>query len=220
MTIPPYFHIYGFNGLLNLGLREGANVIALPKFIPEDYINALIKYRPPILGVVPAILLFLASHPKVTTEHLSCIQEITVGAAPAPIHLIEKFRLKSGDKCAIRQGYGMTETSPVTLVTPYPYMVDPRKVGTAGQLYPNTEARIVSLADGKDQKAHGVGELYLRGPQVTQGYLNNEEATKETIDSDGWIHTGDVAYYDDDGYFFIVDRTKELIKVKGNQVNI
>lgn len=153
-----------------MGLREGANVISLPKFTPEDYINALVKYRPPILGVVPAILLFLASHPKVTSEHLSCIEEITVGAAPAPIHLIEKFRLKSGDKCAIRQGYGMTETSPVTLVTPYPYMVDPRKVGTAGQLYPCTEARIVALADGKDQVSYGVGELYIRGPQV---YINN-----------------------------------------------
>lgn len=169
LTIPPYFHIYGFNGLLSLGLREGCNVISLPKFTPDEYINALIKYRPPILGVVPSILLFLASHPKVTPELLSCIEEITVGAAAAPIHLIQKFRLKSGEKCAIRQGYGMTETSPVVLVTPYPYKVDPRKVGTAGQLYPSTEARIVSLADGKDQIAHGVGELYLKGPQV---YIN------------------------------------------------
>ncbi|KPJ20010.1 putative 4-coumarate--CoA ligase 3 [Papilio machaon] len=114
-------------------------------------------------------------------------------------------------------GYGMTESSPVTLMTPYIYPYN--KVGSVGQLIPSTQARIVSLTTGDNLHAHKSGELYLRGPQVMKGYWNNEAATRETVDNEGWLHTGDVAYYDEDHYFYIVDRTKELIKVKGNQVS-
>lgn len=162
-------------------------------------------------------MLFLATHPKVTEDHLSSVDAVLVGAAAAPLQLQDKFKQKCGKDVDITQGYGMTESSPVTLCTPYKY--DLSKVGTCGQLYPNTQAKVVSLTDGSNLGAHQPGELYIRGPQVMKGYLNNEQATRETVDSDGWLHTGDVAYYDQDGYFFIVDRTKELIKVKGNQVS-
>jgi 4-coumarate--CoA ligase len=111
----------------------------------------------------------------------------------------------------------MTESSPVTLYAPL--CTPPSKSASTGKLYTNTEARIVSLADGKNVGAMQTGELYIRGPQIMKGYLNNPEATTETLDEDGWLHTGDIAYYDEEDYFYIVDRTKELIKVKGNQVS-
>jgi 4-coumarate--CoA ligase len=110
----------------------------------------------------------------------------------------------------------MTETSPAVIITPLD--APPSKGASTGKIYPNTEARIVSLTDGTNLGAMQTGELYLRGAQIMKGYLNNPEATKEILEEDGWLHTGDVAYYDEDNYFYLVDRTKELIKVKGNQV--
>lgn len=217
LTIPPFFHIYGFNAILNSTLMLRNHLVSIPRFIPEDYIQCLVEFRPKFLFVVPSLMLFLATHPKVTKDHLSSVDAILVGAAAASLQLQDKFKQKCGKDIDITQGYGMTESSPVTLCTPYKY--DLSKVGTCGQLYPNTQAKIVSLTDGSNLGPHQPGELYIRGPQVMKGYLNNEKATKETLDADGWLHTGDVAYYDPEGFFYMVDRTKELIKVKGNQVS-
>lgn len=217
LTIPPYFHIYGLNAILHSVLKSKNHIVSIPRFIPDDYIQCLAEFRPQFLFVVPSLLLFLATHPKVTPDLLSSVESVLVGAAPASLQLQEKFRHKVGRDIDIAQGYGMTESSPVTLCTPFRY--DQTKVGTCGLLYPNTEAKIVSLTDGSNLGPHQSGELYIRGPQVMKGYLNNEAATKETLVEGGFLRTGDVAYYDKDGYFFIVDRTKELIKVKGNQVS-
>lgn len=218
LSVLPFFHTYGFNGILNTALMYGMHMITIPKFTPEAYIECVLKYKPTILFVVPSLLLFLASHPAVTAETLSSIKEVTSGAAPGPKSLIDKFKYKLGrDNVSIRQGYGMSETSPCTTLTPW--NLPASKLGSVGQLVKGTQARIVSLTTKEDLDAHQSGELYVRGPQVMAGYLKNDEATKETIDVEGWLHTGDVAYYDEDHYFFIVDRTKELIKVKGNQVS-
>jgi 4-coumarate--CoA ligase len=217
LSVPPFFHIYGFNGVLNYCIHMGSPLVVIPKFTPEAYIKCLVKYRPRGLYLVPSLLLFLATHPSVTKDHLASIVHITVGAAPASVQVIEKFKAKAESDVFIAQGYGMTESSPVTLYSP---LVAPNtKVASTGQLYPSTEARIVSLTDGTNLGAMQNGELFLRGPQVMKGYLNNEQATIETLDADGWLHTGDIAYYDSENYFYIVDRTKELIKVKGNQVS-
>lgn len=218
LSVLPFFHIYGFNGILNVSLMYGMHMITLPKFTPETYIECVVKYKPTILFVVPSLLLFLASHPAVTAQHLSSIREVTCGAAPATKSLIDKFKQKvEREDITIRQGYGMTETSPCTLYTRF--AIPEAKLGSTGQLVRGTKARIVSLTTGENLPAHQSGELYVKGPQVMLGYLKNEAATKETVDEEGWLHTGDVAYYDEDGYFYIVDRTKELIKVKGNQVS-
>lgn len=217
LTIPPFFHIYGFNAILNLALKCKNHLVSIPRFIPEDYIQCLVEFRPKFLFVVPSLMLFLATHPKVTAEHLESVDTLLVGAAAASVQLQEKFKQKCGREVDIAQGYGMTESSPVTLCTPYQY--DLSKVGTCGRLYPNTQAKIVALADGSNLGPHQSGELHVKGPQIMKGYLNNNPATRETLDEEGWLHTGDVAYYDQDGYFYIVDRTKELIKVKGNQVS-
>ncbi|CAH0560616.1 unnamed protein product [Brassicogethes aeneus] len=217
-TVLPFFHIFGFNGIMNLSLRDGQHLITIPRFTPEDYIKTLIEYRPSFLFVVPSLLLFLATHPAVTKKHLASIEGVQSGAAPLTEGLLQKFREKIGrTDIIIRQGYGMTESSPVTFCMPK--LTPPSKIGTIGIPYPGTESKIISLTSGEVQGTHKSGELLVRGPQIMMGYLNNEEATAETIDEDGWLHTGDVAYYDEDAYFYIVDRCKELIKVKGNQVS-
>ncbi|GBP48714.1 Probable 4-coumarate--CoA ligase 1 [Eumeta japonica] len=220
LTVPPFFHIYGFNGILNYNLTLGFHIVSIPRFTPEDYVKCLVEYKPTILFVVPALLTFLATHPMVKKEHIESVEGIMVGAAPMTDVMLEKFLIKcekTKDDIRILQGYGMTESSPVTLMTPYTYPHS--KIGSVGQLMPSTQARVVSLATGEALGPHKSGELLLKGPQVMKGYWNNEAATRETLDANGWLHTGDVAYYDEDHYFYIVDRTKELIKVKGNQVS-
>ncbi|XP_060530546.1 uncharacterized protein LOC132704528 [Cylas formicarius] len=218
LTVLPFFHIYGFNGIMNISLRTGCHLITIPRFTPEDYIKALEEHQPSYLFVVPSLLLFLATHPAVKTEHLSSVEGITSGAAPLTEGLLQKFRQKlDNPNVSIRQGYGMTETSPVTFLMPI--LTPPSKIGTIGLLYPGTEAKVISLKNGEPLGTHQAGELLVRGPQVMMGYMNNEKATAEIIDEEGWLHTGDVVYYDEDGYFYIVDRCKELIKVKGNQVS-
>uniref|UniRef100_A0A1B6DDZ7 Luciferin 4-monooxygenase n=1 Tax=Clastoptera arizonana TaxID=38151 RepID=A0A1B6DDZ7_9HEMI len=218
LSVLPFFHIYGCNGILNTSLVYGLHMISIPKFTPESYIECVLKYKPTVLFVVPSLLLFLASHPSVKSEHLTSIKEVTCGAAPATKSLIEKFKDKVGrNDIIIKQGYGMTETSPVTLFTPHG--APSSKEGSTGQLIKGTRAKVVSLTTGSVLGPHSSGELCIQGPQIMKGYLNNEEATRETIDEHGWLHTGDVAYYDEEGFFYIVDRTKELIKVKGNQVS-
>ncbi|XP_021913242.1 4-coumarate--CoA ligase-like [Zootermopsis nevadensis] len=217
LSVLPYFHIYGFNGILNPTILYGMHIVSIPKFTPEDYIGCVIKFKPTILFVVPSLMLFLASHPSVTREHLSSIKHVVCGAAPATKNLIDKFKSKVDRDINIRQGYGMTESAPVTI---FPSKHAPlSKMGSCGQIVPETQAKVVDLTTGQSLGPHESGELLIRGPQVMLGYLNNDEATQETIDPDGWLHTGDVAYYDEDEYFYIVDRTKELIKVKGNQVS-
>ncbi|MDP1793185.1 MAG: AMP-binding protein, partial [Acidimicrobiales bacterium] len=153
----------------------------------------------------------LAKHPIVDNYDLSTLKNIFSGAAP----LSAELAIECGERldCEVVQGYGMTELSPVTHATPQGKF----KPGSAGMTVPNTEVRIVDL-DGNDLDVEQDGEVWIKGPQVMKGYLNNDKATAETIDSDGWLHTGDVGHMDADGHLFIVDRLKELIKFKGFQV--
>ncbi|KAK4887003.1 hypothetical protein RN001_003274 [Aquatica leii] len=216
LTVLPYFHIYGYNSIMNTCAKIGLTLVSLPKFTPEDYIRALLEHRPYFLFVVPSLLLFLASSSAVTKNHLASVEVITSGAAPATEGLLQKFREKVGRDVTIKQGYGMTETSPVTLFTPRNKMASTKK-DTVGVLLPNTEAKVVSLIDETDCEPYSPGELYVKGPQVMLGYLNNNKANTEIFTQDGWLRTGDVVYYDKDGYFYVIDRCKELIKVKGNQ---
>jgi acyl-CoA synthetase (AMP-forming)/AMP-acid ligase II len=139
---------------------------------------------------------------------------VNSGAAPLGADLVEQVSERIG--AVVMQGYGLTETSPVTHCNP----IDPERVkpGTIGPPLPDTECRLVDPDSGEELGAGERGELWVRGPQVMRGYLNNPEATSATIDADGWLHTGDVAVFDEDGYFQIVDRLKELIKYKGFQV--
>ena len=211
LAVLPFFHIYGMQVLMNGLLAAACTVVTMPRFDLEEGLRLIQERRVSRFFAVPPIVLALAKHPLVDQYDLSSLRQIFSGAAPLGGDVAEEAANRIG--CEVVQGYGMTELSPVSHATrPGDY-----KSGSAGITVPNTECRIVS-EDGEDQPVDGEGELWVRGPQVMPGYLNNPEATAETIDSDGWLHTGDVARIDEDGHLFIVDRLKELIKYKGFQV--
>lgn len=211
----PFFHIYGLTVIMLSKFGQGCKLVTLPQFKPEDLMKALYEYKGTLLNLVPPIALFMINHPKVTQETCPKLRLVMSGAAPIGLTDVERFRQKF-PKSKFLQGYGMTESSPVALLTPE----DNTRYASTGCLTSNAEAKIVPL-DGGDRKGLGpneTGELCIRGPQVMAGYLNNEEATRDTFYPRGWLRTGDVAHYDEDGFFYITDRMKELIKVKGFQV--
>jgi acyl-CoA synthetase (AMP-forming)/AMP-acid ligase II len=214
ICVLPLFHIYGLVVVMNMGLYRGATVVTMPRFELEQFLRLIQDHGVTMAHIVPPIVLALSNSPLVDQYNLSTLHTIFCGAAPLSEALtqvcIERL------KCKVRQGYGMTETSPVTHSSP----ADPAQVkfGAVGVCAPNTECKIVSLETGTALGPNQEGELCVRGPQIMKGYLNRPEATAHTIDADGWLHTGDVGYADADSHFFIVDRAKELIKYKGFQV--
>ncbi len=214
LAVLPFFHIYGMEVILNVGLRVGATTVTMPRFDLEQYLTLVQRYRVTFAHVVPPIIIALAKHPMVDTFDLSSITSVFSGAAPLGAETSAACSARLG--AVMRQGYGMTETSPATHCTPH----DPAKIkrGSVGVCVPNTECKIVSLETGEELAANQEGELCVRGPQVMLGYHNRPEATAEILSPDGWLRTGDIGYADEDGNFFIVDRAKELIKYKGMQV--
>ena len=212
-AVLPFFHIYGMNVLMNLGLATGVKIVSLPRFDMVQMLELTQSQRITKLYLVPPIVLALAKHPVVEKFDLASVTDIFSGAAPLGGELAEEAAKRVG--CRVGQGYGMTELSPVS----HAIEGDDYKAGSVGTLLSRTEARIVDPETGQDVAALGErGELWVRGPQVMQGYFGNAGATASTIDEEGWLHTGDVAIADEDGHFFIVDRLKELIKYKGFQV--
>ncbi|MFM8515018.1 MAG: AMP-binding protein [Actinomycetota bacterium] len=212
LAVLPFFHIYGMQVLMNFFLSRGATIVTVPRFDLEQCLGIIQERSITRLFAVPPIVLALAKHPLVDNFDLLSLKQVFSGAAPLGAELAREAAERID--CEVVQGYGMTELSPVTHIT----LLGGFKPGTCGVTVPNTECRIVDVEDGADQEVGGVGELWVRGPQVMKGYLNNPEATAITIDSDGWLHTGDVGFIDADGHLTIVDRVKELIKYKGFQV--
>ncbi len=214
VAVLPMFHIYGLVVILNLGLRQGATIVTLPRFELEPFLQTLQKYEVSLAHLVPPIVLALSKHPIVDRYPLPKLKTIFSGAAPLDENLTRACMARLG--CDVRQGYGMTETSPVTHSSPSePSLV---KFGSVGIAAPNTECKIIDLETGELLGPNQEGEICVRGPQIMKGYLNRPDATAATVDSESWLHTGDIGYADADGHFFIVDRAKELIKYKGFQV--
>jgi acyl-CoA synthetase (AMP-forming)/AMP-acid ligase II len=212
IAVLPFFHIYGLSVLLNMMLEKGCTLVTLARFELETFLKALQDYKVTRAYLVPPIVLGLTKHPIVDSFDLKSLRMINSGAAPLGGDVQQALAKRLG--CIVKQGYGLTETSPVTHMNPD----DKVRYGASGMAIRNTECRIVDTATGKDLDVNERGELWIRGPQVMRGYLNNPQATRETITEDGWLKTGDIAYRDDDGYYFVVDRVKELIKYKGMQV--
>ncbi|MFH9468282.1 4-coumarate--CoA ligase family protein [Streptomyces clavifer] len=216
LAVLPFFHIYGLTALMNVPLRCGATVVVLPRFDLDQFLGAIQEHRITGLYVAPPIVLALAKHPAVGTYDLSSLQYIVSAAAPLDAELAEACSTRLGVP-PVRQAYGMTELSPGTHVVPLDAENPPP--GAVGKLLPGTEMRIASIEDpGTDLGIDTDGEILIRGPQVMKGYLGRPDATAAMIDSDGWVHTGDVGRVDADGWLFVVDRVKELIKYKGYQV--
>jgi 4-coumarate--CoA ligase len=212
MAVLPFFHIYGMQVLMNCGLTMGATIVTMPRFDLELFLKLHQDHRITRCFIAPPIAVALAKHPSVDNYDLSSLQQIFSGAAPLSATLADEVVARIG--CEVVQGYGMTELSPVSHLTP----VGRGKPGSAGITAPNTETQIIDTTTGESLGFDVDGEVWVRGPQVMKGYLNNPTATASTIDADGWLHTGDIGHIDQDGHLYIVDRLKELIKYKGYQV--
>jgi 4-coumarate--CoA ligase len=208
----PFFHIYGMQVLMNTGLRAGTTIITMPRFDLEEFLRFHQDYGITRSFVAPPIVVALAKHPMVDNYDLSALRQVFSGAAPLSAELSIECGARIG--CDVVQGYGMTELSPVSHLTP-PGMFKP---GSCGVTAPNTVTRVVDPITQKDLGVDEDGEVCIKGPQVMHGYLGNRAATDAIFDQDGWLHTGDIGHIDADGHLFIVDRLKELIKYNGFQV--
>ncbi|GAA1724153.1 4-coumarate--CoA ligase family protein [Isoptericola hypogeus] len=218
IAVLPFFHIYGMTVLLNLALRARAALVTMPRFDLPEFLRITQEERCSFLFIAPPIAVALAKHPLVDRYDLSVVREVISGAAPLDGELGGAVARRLG--CVVRQGYGMTETSPVALLVPDTGDVPLSSVGIP---IPNVECMIVDPATGAEVPLlpSGVsdpGELLVKGPNIMVGYLGNPEATADTIDADGWLHTGDIVTATPDGVVTVVDRLKELIKYKGYQV--
>jgi acyl-CoA synthetase (AMP-forming)/AMP-acid ligase II len=210
----PFFHIYGMTVIMNQALRTGATVVTMPRFDLGTFLDLMERHRVTKAHLVPPIILALAKSPGVEDRDLSALRWINSGAAPLSAELADACAERLG--CRVVQGYGLTETSPVTHAVPLDR--DEDRPGSIGPPVPSTECKVIDLLDGKELGPGEDGEVWIRGPQVMRGYLKDDEATASTIDDDGWLHTGDIGHADEDGWFTLVDRLKELIKYKGFQV--
>ncbi|KAG0236326.1 putative fatty-acid--CoA ligase FadD10 [Actinomortierella wolfii] len=213
LVVLPLYHIYGIQMCMNVGIFNASTSVVLPKFNPVDFLKAIQEFKVQTMNLVPPQILMLVKAPIVDQYDLSSVRRITSGAAPCPPELSSAL-VKKFPNIYFRQGYGMSELSPVSHVGLYSSPVH----GSIGVVVPNCEVRLVDPETGKDAAPGQPGEIWVRGPNVMKGYRNNPKATAETVDKDGFLHTGDIATIDHHGHFFIVDRMKELIKYKGFQV--
>lgn len=211
LAVLPFFHIYGMQVLMNCLLAEGVPIVTLRRFDMEKVLVLIEEHRVTRFFAVPPIVLGLAKHPAVDQFDISSLRQVFSGAAPLGGELAEEASRRID--CPVVQGYGMTELSPVThLTTGKDY-----KAGSSGTAVPDTDCRIVD-EKGNDLPPGETGELWIRGPQVMLGYLNDPQATSDCLDEEGWLRTGDLALIDRDKHMYIVDRLKELIKYKGFQI--
>ncbi|MFF0911848.1 AMP-binding protein [Microbacterium enclense] len=220
LAVLPFFHIYGMTVLLNLALRQRASLVTMPRFDLVEFLRGIQAFQCTFLFIAPPIAVALAKHPVVDDFDISSVHTVFSGAAPLDGETAEAAGRRLNAR--IFQGYGMSELSPVSHTIP-PERPD-MPVSAVGVLVANCEAKLVDPETGAELEEHGddgltaPGEIWVRGPNVMLGYLNRPDATAETLDGDGFLHTGDIAVHHVDGYFTIVDRLKELIKYKGYQI--
>ncbi|OJJ46646.1 hypothetical protein ASPZODRAFT_132744 [Penicilliopsis zonata CBS 506.65] len=214
----PFYHIYGLTVLIHQAMDSGLHLVVMAKFDLEKFCAHIQDFQVTLAYVAPPVVLLLSKHPVVDKYDLSSLKMMNSGAAPLTQELVEAVYTRI--QCGVKQGYGLSETSPTTHTQPW---ADWRRtVGSVGRMLPNQEAKYMTMPeDGSAPRELPVGEtgeLYLRGPNVFLGYHGNPAATAECLSADGWFRTGDVGYQDAEGNFFITDRAKELIKYNGFQV--
>jgi long-chain acyl-CoA synthetase len=209
----PFTHSFGLTACLNWPMSQGAMIILLPRFEINSLIKALKKHRPTMLPGVPTLFVALINDPRLPQMDLSSLWACISGSAPLPLEVRDRFEDLSG--CRILEGYGLTEASPVTHINP---VVGPRPPGSMGLPLPGTHARVVDQETGTRELPPGeVGELILQGPQVMRGYWQKPQETEIAL-KDGWLYTGDLAKMDAQGYFYIVERKKDLIIAGGYNI--
>jgi long-chain acyl-CoA synthetase len=210
----PFFHVFGLTTALNSALSQGWGIVLVPKPQPPQLIEAISTYKPTVAALVPTMFIGMLQHPDIDKVDLTSIEACISGSAPIPVEIIKEFEERTG--AFILEGYGLTEATPITHCNPN--SKEKRKIGSIGVPFPDTHCRIVDIADDTiDMPLGEPGELLVKGPQVMQGYWKKPEATDEALAS-GWLHTGDIATMDEDGFFFIVDRKKDMIIAGGYNI--
>jgi long-chain acyl-CoA synthetase len=213
LAVLPFFHSFGMTTSMNCPILVAATMILVPRFNTKEILSLIEKYKPTLFPGVPTMYVAINNYPDVSKYDLSSVKFCISGAAPLPLEVLQEFEQLTGG--TLREGYGLTESSPVTHCNPLEGMV---KEGSIGIPFPDTECKIVDVDTGeKELEVNEIGELCIRGPQVMTGYWNMPEETKCTIRKE-WLYTGDIAKVDEDGYFYIVDRKKDMIIASGYNI--
>jgi len=211
LGVLPFFHVYGMTIVMNLAIMYTAKMVILPRFHVEEVLKTIEKQRPTLFPGAPTMYIALINHPNISQYDLSSIETCISGSAPLPVEVQQTFERLTGGKLV--EGYGLSESSPVTHCN---LIWGERVSGSIGIPYPDTDCKIVSET-GEECPVNEVGELVVRGPQVMKGYWNRPEETEKVL-KDGWLYTGDMAYMDEKGYFYIVDRKKDVIIASGYNI--
>lgn len=213
LSVIPLFHVYGMSSCMNLSIYTAAMNILLPRFDVDEVLETIKTVQPTSFPGVPTMYIALINHPKVSEYGLDSIEICNSGSAPMPVEIMRAFEEKTGAKIA--EGYGLSESSPTTHCNP---LFATRKPGSVGIGVPSTDYKIVDLSTGDNELPPGeVGEIIIKGPQIMKGYWNMPVESAQTL-RNGWLYTGDIAYMDEDGYLYIVDRKKDLIIASGYNV--
>jgi long-chain acyl-CoA synthetase len=213
LGILPFFHVYGMTAVMNLSIMQKYKMILLPKFNVEETLKTIQKLKPTLFPGAPTIYIALLNHPDIKNYDLSSINICISGSAPLPVEVQEKFEKVTGGRLV--EGYGLSEASPITHAN---FLWDsPRYKGSIGVPWPDTDAIIFSTETGQMAQLNEIGELAIKGPQIMKGYWNKPEETSATF-RDGWLLTGDLGYMDENGYFYIVDRKKDMIIAGGYNI--
>ena len=213
----PFFHSYGMTVDMNFGILSGSALVLIPN--PRDLdmvIKAISKHRTTLFPGVPAMYIALINNPDVKSGKMdvTSIRACLSGAAPLPVEVQQEFEKLTGGKLV--EGYGLSESSPVTHANPLEGI---RKAGSIGMPVPNTEVKIVDVENRDNELPLGeIGELAVKGPQVMKGYWNMPKETENVLDEEGWLYTGDIASADETGFFYIVDRKKDMIIASGYNI--
>ncbi|EGK14900.1 long-chain-fatty-acid-CoA ligase [Desmospora sp. 8437] len=209
LGLVPFFHVYGMTVVMNFSVYMAATMVLVPRFDVKDVLKVIDKERPSLFPGAPTMYVGLINHPEIAKYDLSSIKACISGSAPLPVAVQERFEKLTGGRLV--EGYGLTECSPVTHANP---IWEKRKNGSIGLPWPDTECRVVDPDTGEEMEAGVAGLLQVKGPQVMKGYWNRKEETEKVL-RDGWLNTGDIAMMDEDGYFYIMDRQKDMIIAGG-----
>lgn len=213
LAIVPFFHVYGMTVCMLLSIKMGCKLILLPRFDALTTLKTIQKTRPTLFPGAPTIYIGLLNHPDLKKYDLSSIEACISGSAPLPLEVQENFEKVTGGKLV--EGYGLSEASPVTHSN---FLWDVKRIkGSIGVPYPDTDAKILSTDTGEPLPVKEIGEIVIKGPQIMKGYWNRPEETAEVL-KDGWLYTGDLGYMDEQGYFYIVDRKKDMIIAGGYNI--
>ncbi|MFB1080480.1 long-chain-fatty-acid--CoA ligase [Jeotgalibacillus sp. JSM ZJ347] len=210
LGILPFFHVYGMTTVMILSIMQGYKMILLPKFDVETALKTIHKQKPTIFPGAPTIYIGILNHPDLKKYDLTSVESCLSGSAPLPVEVQEEFEKVTGGKLV--EGYGLTESSPVTHSN---FIWDAKRVkGSVGVPWPDTESKVVSMETGEQLPPGEVGEIIVKGPQIMKGYWHQPEETAAVL-RDGWLYTGDLGYMDEEGYFYVVDRKKDMIIAGG-----